>query len=484
MFLVDVTPDGRFRYVSFNPAEEKAVGLTTADVAGKFVEEVFGEELTQKLVGNYRRCAEVGIPIAYDDELNLPGGGKYFHSNLIPLRDPTGRIYRLVGACVDTTDFRRSQEDALARQKLESLGVLAAGIAHDFNNLLGTILAEAELAEAELASGSSPDQSLRSIKVVSTRAGEIVRELMVFAGQDEANFCAVDLARLVEEMLELLKVSIAKHATLEVDLPEDLPFIRANAVQIRQVVMNLITNASEALGENEGVISVGIASVEGQDTPGNNSPRNESLRLTVSDTGIGMTPEVLSRIFDPFFTTKFAGRGLGLAAVQGIIRSHGGTIDVTSQPGLGSRFEILLPCHRQPVQVSRPAPLKRDESAGATGTVLVVEDEHVLRNAVASMLRKTGFAVIEAGDGIAGARVFGDNAAIIDVILLDMTLPGMSGQDVLQAVRRIRPDAKVILTSAYSQDAFATLGGAPPWGYIRKPYRVADLTSLLRDACR
>jgi PAS domain S-box-containing protein len=477
MFLVDVMDDGRFRYVRFNSAEEKAVGLASANVAGRYVEEVFPEDLARKLNDNYRRCLKGGVPIAYDDELILPGGHKYFHSNLIPLRDPSGRVHRIVGACVDITDFRRSQEDALARQKLESLGVLAAGIAHDFNNLLGTILAEAELAEAELASGSAADQPLRSIKVVSTRAGEIVRELMVFAGQDEASFGPVDLARLVEEMLELLKVSIAKHATMEVDLPRHLPPIRANAVQIRQVVMNLITNASEALGENEGMISIGIAKVDGQE-------RNPSLRLTVSDTGMGMTPEVLSRIFDPFFTTKFAGRGLGLAAVQGIIRGHGGSIDVNSLPGQGSRFEILLPCHQQAIEDVRPTLNSQSENDNSTGTVLVVEDEQVLRSAVANMLRKSGFVVIEAGDGIAGARLFQDHAASIDVTLLDMTLPGIPGQEVLQAIRRAQPDARVILTSAYSLDALRTPAGGSAWGFIRKPYRIAELTGLLREACR
>jgi CheY-like chemotaxis protein len=282
-------------------------------------------------------------------------------------------------------------------------------------------------------------------------------------------------------MLELLKVSIAKHATLEVELPPHLPPVRANAVEIRQVVMNLITNASEALGDNEGLISVAIAKMEGQNNL--TETLSESLRLTVSDSGVGMTPEVLSRIFDPFFTTKFAGRGLGLAAVQGIIRRHGGAIDVTSRPGHGSRFEILLPCHKPAVQDARPAPVKDAEVGEATGTVLVVEDEHILRSAVANMLRKSGFVVIEAGDGIAGARLFGASAATIDVILLDMTLPGMPGQEVLHAIRRIRPDMKVILTSAYSQDAFANLGGGPPWGYIRKPYRLAELTNLLREAC-
>jgi CheY-like chemotaxis protein/two-component sensor histidine kinase len=368
--------------------------------------------------------------------------------------------------------------------------VLAAGIAHDFNNLLGSILAEAELAEWELAAGSSPDQEIKAIEAVATRAGEIVRELMIYAGQDEARLDPVDLSRLVGEMLELLKISISKHATLKVDLPENLPAVRANAVQIRQVVMNLITNASEALGDKGGVISVGISRAKSRRTSVGDGPlhraRGDYLRFTVSDTGTGMTHEVLSRIFDPFYTTKFAGRGLGLAAVQGIIRSHGGSIEVTSAPGLGSRFEILLPCVNQPAHDTRHrgALNAGDKVGSAAGTVLVVEDESVLRRAVSTLLRKEGFFVIEAGDGTAGAKQFCANETQIDVILLDMTLPGMSGRQVLEEVRRIRPDVKVILTSAYSQDALAVAvsGGQKPWGYIRKPYRISELTDVLRKA--
>jgi PAS domain S-box-containing protein len=243
MFLVDVTSDGRFKFAGFNPAEEQAVGLTNGEVSGKFVEEVFPAALSKKLTENYRRCLEAGVPINYDDELNLPAGQRYFHSNLIPTRNGSGRIHRIVGACIDTTDFKRTQDEALARQKLESLGVLAGGIAHDFNNLLGGIVAQAELAETELAIGSQPGQGLQAIKNVAIRAGEMVRELMVYSGQDDARLEPLDLSRLVEEMLELVKISISKHATLIVDLPKNLPAVRANAVQIRQIVMNLITNA-------------------------------------------------------------------------------------------------------------------------------------------------------------------------------------------------------------------------------------------------
>ncbi len=336
MFFVDVTRDGRFRYAGFNPAEEKAVGLTSQQVMGKLVEEVFEPDLARKLVERYQRCVDAGTPISYDDELNLPSGCRHFASNLIPFRNRAGRIHRIVGACIDTTELKRTQEEAISRHKLESLGVVAAGIAHDFHNFLASILMEAELAETGEAEGSFPKQELRTIQTVASRATELVRELMAYAGSDPSIRERTELSHLVEEVLQLLQIFIAKNATLRVTLPEEAAFVYANPAQLRQVIMNLVTNASEALGSKGGDISINVATVADEQ-------ESRWVRLTVGDTGAGMTPEVLSRIFDPFFTTKSAGRGLGLAAAQGIIRNHGGVISATSEQGKGTEFEILLP---------------------------------------------------------------------------------------------------------------------------------------------
>jgi CheY-like chemotaxis protein len=251
--------------------------------------------------------------------------------------------------------------------------------------------------------------------------------------------------------------------------------------------MNLITNASEALGETEGVISISVAAVMDPDgiadrqlTPA----RGEWLRLAISDTGSGMTQTILSKIFDPFYTTKFSGRGLGLAAVQGIIDSHNGEITVTSAPGQGSQFEILLPCtmQRVPDTSQRETPGEDPDLGGLPGTVLVIEDEDVLRQAVAAMLRKRGFRVIEAGDGATGTELFLNSKTVIDAILLDMTLPVRTGAEVLEAIREVRPDVRVILTSAYGPDTFG--GKQLPWAYIRKPYRINELIELLHLACQ
>jgi CheY-like chemotaxis protein len=262
--------------------------------------------------------------------------------------------------------------------------------------------------------------------------------------------------------------------------------VRANASQIRQIVMNLITNASEALGQEGGVIAIStrLVRMSRDSLERGELAEGEYVRLRVSDTGCGMTREIQDKIFDPFFTTKFAGRGLGLAAVQGIVRSHRGSIHLASAPGAGTRFEILLPCAQEPARLA-PAVLPPDAAVvvapSVTGTVLVVDDEEMLRIAVCKMLRKERYTVIEAGDGDTALELFRTNAADIGVVLLDMTLPGISGRKLFEELRRIRPDVRVILTTAYTKEMAANaVGTQQAWGFIRKPYHIADLISLLR----
>jgi PAS domain S-box-containing protein len=399
-----------------------------------------------------------------------------------PRFESSGAFAGYVGSCTDITDVKRTQEEALARQKLESLGVLAGGIAHDFNNLLGGIVMNSDLGISEHPGGSPAAEGVASIRNVAVRAAEIVGQMMAYAGQEDTVFEPVDLSRLLNELIEFLKVSISKRATLRVTLPEKLRAVRANSAQLRQVVLNLITNASEALGEQEGFISVAVTQVKsGESAP--TVSRGDYVRLGISDTGCGMTEETQSKIFDPFFSTKFPGRGMGLAAVKGIVRRHGGTINVRSTPGQGSLFEILLPCSSEPVPEGHnlAAPATAGEVVSVDGAVLIVEDEDTLRHPVSKVLRREGFTVIEASDGRTGLDRFRASAAEIAVVLLDVTLPGLSGREVLSELRRIQPNVNVIVTSAYSlEQAHTTLGGQQPWLYIRKPYQLNELTGLLR----
>jgi PAS domain S-box-containing protein len=405
-----------------------------------------------------------------------------------PRFESCGDFAGFIGSCTDITDFKRSHEESLARQKLESLGVLAGGVAHDFNNLLGSVIANSELVLSELPDGSPAAYGVESIKTVAGRAAEIVRQMMSYAGHGDTVFEPVDLSALLHEMVEFLKVSISKRATLKITLPQELPAVRANAAQLRQVILNLITNASEGLGEQEGVISITAARL--QSGPSDSAPnlcRGDYVRLEVSDTGCGMTEETQSKIFDPFFSTKFAGRGMGLAVVKGVVHSHDGAINVVSAPGRGSRFEILLPCSSEPAKEGHDKAgfSAAGEVVSSSGAVLIVEDEHTLRAAVSRMLRRKGFTVFEAADGDAGASLFRDKAPQIDVVLLDLTLPGLSGGELLRELRRLQPDVTVIVTSAYSREqAQTTLGAQPPSLYIRKPYQVKELTDMLRESIR
>ncbi len=402
----------------------------------------------------------------------------------VPYFAPGGAFAGYIGSDIDITDLKRAQVEDAERQKLESLGALTSGIAHDFNNLLGSVLADAELAELESAGGLSPAEHIHRIKAVAIRAAEIVRELMIYSGQDPADLGSVDLSMLVEEMLELLKVSISKHAILKTDLPSGLPAVRGNAAQVRQIVMNLIINASEALGEKDGVIHV-ATSLAGRNLPsfaGTNLPEGRYLCLSVSDTGSGIGQEQQAKIFDPFFTTKFAGRGLGLAVVQGIVRAHAGAIHLISTPGQGSAFQIFLPCAA--VQEIPASPLTPDlaaETNGVAATLLLVEDEEALRTSVSKMLVRKGFSVVGARDGSAAVDLLRNHPSPIDIILLDMTLPGTPSREVIREAERTRPAVKVVLTSAYSREMVAqSIDASIVKDFIRKPFQVADLVKLLR----
>ena len=392
------------------------------------------------------------------------------------------------GTCQDVTDSRRAQEKLFAKQRLESLGALAGGIAHDFNNLLGGVLAHSELALAELANGWKPEEELRRIRDAAIRGGEIVQQLMVYAGEETEALKLVDVSGIVKDMLELLRLSVSKHVRVETNLCTQLRAVRASSSQIRQVVMNLFCNASEAIGDRDGVIRVTTGHVTID--PDSSLATSEHIaggiyvQLEVSDTGQGMTPEVQARIFEPFFTTKATGsHGLGLATVHEIAESLHGAIRLSSEPGKGTTFRIMLPCGEQMVEANLRGIARADyETLVSRGaTILVVEDEDLLRQGVSKMLRREGLSVLEASDGSAALDVIRARKGDIDLLLLDITLPGASSRKVYEEARRLRPDLPVIVTSAKSEAVAAAFLATEIDRFIRKPFSLGDLSDMIQQ---
>jgi PAS domain S-box-containing protein len=418
------------------------------------------------------------------------GEYRYVLCTGIPRFEPAGVFAGFIASCVDLTDIKSAQREASARQNLESLGVLAGGIAHDFNNVLGGTLAMSELAQLKLADGASPEEELRQISGAAIRGAEIVRQLMIFAGNETGALEPVDVSLLVGDMIELLKISVSKRAILTTHLDKGLPAVRANSAQVRQVVMNLVINAAEAIGNRDGTIRIVTEPVTvdaGSDVwKAKNLKEGDYLQLEVSDSGCGMTLETQRRAFDPFFTTKFAGRGMGLAVVQQIVHQLGGAIHLISSVAQGTSVFVLLPraCENpRPNGGDRVVEPVREVQAQIRSTVLIVDDEPTLLTATSKMLRRKGFTVIQATNGTAALELLRDGTNDIDTMLLDVTLPGVSSREVFEQAGRLRPDLATILTSAYSHESvevsFAGLT-VPP--FIRKPFTIEDLTNLLQQA--
>jgi PAS domain S-box-containing protein len=359
---------------------------------------------------------------------------------------------------VDITELKRSQQEAMANQKLESLGVLSAGIAHVFNNFSSTILANADLVLDEIPDELPLRENISTIATVTLRASEIVRLLLAYAGHADSGTCElIDLSSLIEETVQLLQVTGPRNTSLRLNLSKHVPPIWANAGQLRQVILNLILNGSEALETRTGTGTVSTSPVrvsQRSAEPGRpDLGEGDYVLIEVSDTGCGMTEDTQARIFDPFFTTNFLGRGLGLASVQGIVRGAGGAINVVSAPGQGSTFRVWLPSTDR---LAETAGMPGVQSNPA-GIVLLVDDEDGLCRAVASALKKEGFSVVEARDGSVAVQLFAKHSSEIDIVVLDMALPGLSGREVFDEIRRSKKTfpcfsvARTTLTPGMSQ---------------------------------
>jgi len=377
---------------------------------------------------------------------------------------------------------RSSVKDYHSR-KLESLGILAGGIAHDFNNLLVGILGNAGLALLELPAGSPARPLVEQVEKAALCAAELTNQMLAYAGKGRFVVASVDLSHLVEEMAHLHSAAISKKAILTCDLGEALPAVEGDATQLRQVVMNLLTNASDAVGDESGAITVRTGVVDAdrrcleEAYLSEDLPEGAYVYVEVADTGSGMDAETKARIFDPFFTTKFTGRGLGLAGTLGIVRAHRGAICVESEPGSGTTFRVLLPAAGHAAASPEPGP----PAAGppvVTGTVLVVDDEEAVRTVARSALERAGFSVLTACDGREGIEVFRAHADDIAAVVLDLTMPVVSGTEALRGLRALRAGVPVVLSSGYTEeDATGRFGSYETTAFVQKPYRPSELVA-------
>lgn len=408
-------------------------------------------------------------------------------------RDEEGNIFRIVGASLDVTERKQQEEEkrllesrVLQGQKMESLGVLAGGVAHDFNNLLTIIIGNASLALMEMLPDSSGLKYIQRIEEAAHRAADLCAQMLAYSGRGHFQVQSVALNRILDEMRHLLETIISPKSVLRIKLADELPTAEADAGQIRQIILNLVTNADEALEEENGIISVSTGVMSSLKADSDHSLFLEEMKdgayvyLEVSDTGCGIDEEVQSKIFDPFFTTKFTGRGLGLAAVLGIVRGHKGAIQVDSQPGRGSTIKVLLPA----VAVEETQVLSETLAitpAKPDATILIVEDEEGVRTLTQYTLKQAGYTILTANDGKEGVEVFQKHHDDISMVLLDMTMPRMTGEEAFREMRLIHPGVRVLLTSGYNeQEATTRFAGKGLAGFIQKPYRPQELLTQIR----
>jgi PAS domain S-box-containing protein len=398
----------------------------------------------------------------------------------VPMREPsTQEINGAVVTFFDITERKHFEDKLRHTQKLESLGVLAGGIAHDFNNLLVTILGNASFAK----SIGNPDLRLLplldEIESGARRAAELTKQMLDYAGQGKFKLQQVELSTVAREMAKLVKALIPKHVEVHYQFQEGLPLIDADPAQLRQVAMNLITNAAEAMAERPGrvVISIDQRTVSEAELGSymGEASAGAFLCLEVRDTGAGMDEETRSRVFDPFFTTKFRGRGLGMAAVLGIVRSHHGAIRIESREGVGTGVFVLLPIRKHEREAA-PA-----GGSQVRGTVLVVDDDEGVRALARRALLANGYRVFTAADGTEGVRLFDEHQAEIDLVLMDVTMPAMNGFEAMKHIRERKSAVPIVLSSGYDVDA-SNIDLRGLRGILEKPYDVAQLLAAVERA--
>jgi PAS domain S-box-containing protein len=459
--------DRDLRVLRTGGAVEEVLGYPRDRFIGRTLYEAHGEEPSSADPIEIHQRALAGEIVAFENEYV----GKQMSNTVGPYRDASGEIIGVIGTCIDVTAARTLERRMVDAQRAESLGVLAGGLAHDFNNLLVGVLGNAEMAMREIPRGAPGRAAVEAVRDAGLRAAELTNQLLAYAGRGGAGNMRVHPADLVEELLRITATTFPENIKLDVDVPPNLA-LRGDPTQVRQVLLNLIANARDALGDRGGTIIIKALSYRhggiGEPNDVIVAPAGNYIVLQVWDDGPGMDAETRRHIFEPFFTTKQSGHGLGLAAVLGIVRAHGGGLKLKSAPGMGARFCVFWPA-------AATMPMRAMSEPPATAlTVLIIDDEDLVRDVVARMIEDLGYAAVTARDGAAGLDMI--ERGPVDAVLVDMTMPNMSGDEVIAALRKKYPNLPVVLCSGYDR---ASRGPVTADAYLPKPFRIEALERTL-----
>ncbi|MFQ5416121.1 MAG: ATP-binding protein, partial [Myxococcota bacterium] len=499
-FAFRLERDGRLEWDWVSRSVEPLTGYKTSELAPLGWQQIVHPDDLENVFEQRSRLLECR-PIEFEFRLlTQKGDTRWDEAHVRGARDEPDSTMRAVGAVRDITARRQATEQLrkLEMQKheserLESLGVLAGGIAHDFNNLLAVIGGNAALAASELSSPEALEKRLERIRSAADYAVALTDQILTYAGKPSLIVSPLDLGNLIASLLDLLRASISSKCRIEMQLCDDLPAIDGDSTQIRQIIMNLVTNASEAFGENEGRILLRTGTMNAHpdylgDAHGAAARQpGEYVYFEVIDNGRGIDADSRKRIFEPFFSTKFSGRGLGLAAVHGIVQAHGGVIKLTSEPGWGTAFRVLFPKSHQKLVYRSTVTLETGASTAgdaAGATVLVVDDDEAVREIAQAFLERAEFRVLVAGGGIEALELIRDRGDEIDAVVLDLSMPDVDGEQTYRELRRDRPDLPVVLVSGYSEEmaaaSFSDTDGAA--AFLSKPYMPEVLIERIRAA--
>jgi PAS domain S-box-containing protein len=477
--------DGSLSYVS--PRWEKILGHVESEVLGRFFIEFAPPEDHLFLVRVFKdvRNHKRNVENVHWHYLRKDGASRFFLGSAAPLFDEEGRVTGMIGMARDVTDHKRLEEQLLQSQKMESIGNLAGGIAHDFNNLLGGILGYATFVKRKLSNRDKIYQSIEAIERSAQRAAELTKQLLGFARRGKYQVRPIDCDALIREIVLILRRTIDPRIAIELDPDPRLSLIEGDEAQIQQALMNICLNARDALPQGG---TLKIASRNQRMIPDQASRQRGMkegcyIRLTISDTGTGMSPEVRDRIFEPFFTTKAKGQGtgLGLSMVYGIIQNHGGTIEVQSHTGIGSTFTVFLPAIASAALNGEELPPVPNIHRGQE-TILLVDDEEIIRELGIDILEDRGYRVFSASEGREAVRIYRERMREIDLIILDVMMPGIGGKETYRQLRAINPQVKVLLSSGYSTNGeVGEILKQGVSGFVQKPYREDELAAKVRE---